>query len=626
MNRHKPVVERLEDRLVPAGLIQDIDPASVTLVDVDHNGVQDILFRHPTTGGWGITSLDGRQNPYVRVPNSETLAFVSAGDFDADGDQEPVGFTQDGGWVIGNDAGGWTRQAQWSAADHWDTFLVGDFDGDRRSDVAGFNNDGSWWVGTSTGRALQTGMWAEWMPAGQWSRVFSGDFNGDRKADVAGFSSDGSWWVGTASGRRFTAELGAEWMAAGQWHDVFVADFNGDQKADVGGFSSDGSWWVGTTAGGKFQTSRWAEWMGPAAWATVQVGDFSGDGKADVLGINHGGEASVGVAGNVERMAGATRFTTAAWGTVALDRIGTGRAVVADFNADGAADVAVHDNGWKVGTSRKTGFEFSLAENSPFDPGSPWNRMSKRELFDALPAAVTAGLSFNTAEAATAYRTRYQGVLRRWVLDADLVTTPGFDRTAFLTEKLNAHFELVKADLAQKHPGLNDAQYRLLMTMNLVHGFYAFGTQTYNGTDLGALLHLQVGDCSEEATLGALLARLQGVNAKVVGLQTNYTGDNGYVYADHAAFYGEGMLFDSLVNQALAFDPIALKDLPPASRMERLISGGGVFGFYNQHLNPNVRAANLLRSQDPGVLGYYYKYYLEGINQGQSQLTFGDVA
>jgi hypothetical protein len=143
--------------------------------------------------------------------------------------------------------------------------------------------------------------------------------------------------------------------------EVFVADFTGDGRADLAFHDlQTGDWHVARSTGEGFEVTRWATSFGNLGTTRERsvVGDFDADGRADIAVHDT-------VTGNwwVGRSTGAA-FTIEAWAT-GFGNQGRGREAVhvGDFTGDGRSDVAVHDQAsgdWWIGRATDSGFEVEL--------------------------------------------------------------------------------------------------------------------------------------------------------------------------------------------------------------------------------------------------------------------------
>jgi hypothetical protein len=177
-----------------------------------------------------------------------------------------------------------------------------------------------------------------------------GDFNGDGKPDLAvanagnpatGDDGNVSILLGNGDG---TFQPAAHNFAAGKNpFSVAVGDFNGDSRVDLAvvnnGINIDGGWLAGTVSillgngDGTFQTHvDFATGTGPDS---VAVGDFNADGMLDLVVAAHPANVVSVLLGKGD----GTFQTRVDYPTGTAG--GNSSVVVADFNQDGKADLAV---------------------------------------------------------------------------------------------------------------------------------------------------------------------------------------------------------------------------------------------------------------------------------------------
>ena len=503
---------------------------------------------------------------------------------------------------------------RWRPADQWRALVMADFDGDGRAEVAGCPTAGPWVVGRYEDGRFVTRAWAPAFNTARLARVLTGDFDGDGKTDVAGFEHNGRLWVGRSTGTTFAFGVWGRWAKAG-WLVVQAGDVDGDGKTDLVGYGRRGDWWAGRSTGNRFITARWARDPVPTPPARVHVGDFDGNGRADVLLVRSTGAARLALSTG-------TAFRVRAAGSVPAGTAEVGRSQPAD-----AADrLVVHARGTVFGWLTAGRFAFTrppAGELPPWHPAAPWSPHYSRLAFDGVPPGVKRALSFNTEANRDRYVRTYQGVLRGWVREATAARLTGPALNAFLRRRLDALFARVRPELARRYPGLAAHHYRLLMTMNLAHAYFAYGRQPRVAHRLADVLPLAVGDCSEYANLLAWLARLQGRDAKYLQIVSVFESPAaGQFGGAHAVVYSDGLILDGQTNTALRVDLAGIRATPPELRMKAVINTGGVFGFYNWYLSPAVRAPIMAgNKEDPGIFIYYFTHYLAGLGQGKSTET-----
>ncbi len=262
------------------------------------------------------------------------------------------------------------------------------------------------------------------------------------------------------------------------------------------------------------------------------------------------------------------------------------------------------------------------AQLPPYHPDTLWARRYNRNFVDAQPTGQLRRMYFNTPATHQTYRRLFQGVLRHWVAQAD--ANGLFDDVEiekFLGVKLATHFERVRSILQRQHPGQSEQTYRLLMAMNLAHGYFTYGTQPGLSRTDYRVLHLGVGDCTEIANVLYILVRAQGIPPYEVDQSYSYKTRLGRFRSTHVTVYAGGLWLDGEINTALKMSMNQLLRMPARRRLGSLLSSHRVYGFYNYYLQPSVRLRQIQRGNDGGILGMYYQYYLQGIGNRGSRVT-----
>ncbi len=271
---------------------------------------------------------------------SPSIPTVVAGDFNQDGKMDlavdglnPATGSSNGVFVLlGNGDGTFQPAIQYDLSG---PLAVGDFNGDGKLDILGLpgtglsvllgNGDGTF--GFPVNSSVQAG-----------SYFAVGDFNGDGKLDVA--TVNGLTGIAIFSGKgdgTFTA--GATYTAGNFLRGITIEDVNGDGKADL--IIANESVLTPSSViallgngDGTFQSpiSTNTEDNGPSL---ISVGDFNLDGKPDVVVSDLGGVSLL--VGNGDGTFQAPMKFFAPVGAYAM--------AVADFDANGAADLAVGGGG-----------------------------------------------------------------------------------------------------------------------------------------------------------------------------------------------------------------------------------------------------------------------------------------
>ena len=270
-------------------------------------------------------------------------------------------------------------------------------------------------------------------------------------------------------------------------------------------------------------------------------------------------------------------------------------------------------------------------ELPPYRHDAPWcYKSAGRKYIDHLPRTLLQSLFFNTRERFEAFANRYKGQLKLWLAEGKEEDLSGEAFKSFLLARLNENVKSNRSHLQKTRGGLSEEQYRILNTMNLVHGNYVFAGVNHPHDDIMWLLGTPLGDCNEYADLLTALLRVQKVEANSVSYHFSFIARSwgGKVTfspkfdASHCVVHAGGMLVDATVN--IAFDlqgDFDMKDVPRQQRLTRLIETNRVYGFYNWLLKPDVREEVLAGDTDGGILAFYYYYYLYGVGTEESTRT-----
>jgi hypothetical protein len=250
------------------------------------------------------------------------------------------------------------------------SMVVDDFNGDGYQDVAILDSDNSGLVillgNGSGGFTLAPG--GPYTLGSQPIGIAAADFNGDGIPDVAVVSLlDNSLTVLLGEGNGSFSPASGSPLAAGSYPGaVAVGDFNGDGIADLA-IANEESGQVTVLLGngtGGFTPASGSPFSAGIAPIALAVADFNGDGAADIAVVDIAGQDVFVLLGN-----GQGGFTIAGNPSPVGDHpLGV---VTADFNGDGRADLAVvngYSNNVTVLLGNGTG-GFAQSPGSPFTVG-----------------------------------------------------------------------------------------------------------------------------------------------------------------------------------------------------------------------------------------------------------------
>ncbi len=337
------------------------NPYSIAAGDFNGDGKKDLVITN-YMGTGGVSALLGNGNgtfqpamnsPTGTVPFGASPNDVVAGDFNRDGkldlvvedselDSTPVLAT-----LLGKGGGGFQDNINLALAGSVQSLAVDDFNGDGKLDVvatAGNTSNALIFLGKGDGTfaSPQTVSVGPMKLSPPFHTVLTGDFNRDGKPDIAVATDkgvavllgngDGTFQPDTVLPSLSSIYPGDELLAVG--------DFNGDGNLDIVKESETGQINVALGGGdGTFQESAAAfqlpSTLVPAAETT---GDFNGDGNLD-LALDSGG--GVGSLMTVLLGNGRGTFGTEIDYKAGGDTSTPNSIVSADFNGDGASDVAL---------------------------------------------------------------------------------------------------------------------------------------------------------------------------------------------------------------------------------------------------------------------------------------------
>jgi hypothetical protein len=360
-------------------------------------------------GATGAGGADPSFAPGGPIPVGHTPFSVAVADVNGDGKADLAVANRGSNDVtvlLGNAAGGFRATPGSPVKAGGEPFSVAsaDFNGDGKSDLAVANNTsnnvtvllGNGSGGFSAAPGSPVGV------AGGPLGVTAADLNGDSKVDLAvpTYRNRAAILLGDGSGR-FAPAPGSPVAVGSQPYSVAVADFNGDGKEDLAVANSESkniSILLGNGAGRFGAATSVPAGNGPRSLA---VANLDRGGKPDLAVASQYSNNVTVLLGN-----GAGGFRRAVGSPIAVGQTPVS-VVVADFNGDGKADLAVASTSNNVTVLLGNGAgRFRPADNSPFDAPSPFsiaaadlNGDGKPDL--AVPAAHLGALTILLQTAST---------------------------------------------------------------------------------------------------------------------------------------------------------------------------------------------------------------------------------
>ena len=330
-------------------------PYSAVLGDFNHDGNVDIATTSFTqTGGVSILlgNGDGTFKTHLDSPTGPYPSVMVAGDFNDDGKLDLVVANSNTtsqllSTLIGNGDGTFQNNISQTVSATVSSVAAGDFNGDGKLDIAAVimntsavsiflgNGDGSFAapVQYSTGPMLLS-------PPGH--NVLVGDFNGDGKPDLAVATDNGiAVLLGNGNGTFQPFSLVTSLNSADPGDDLLaLADMNSDGKLDIVKATQTGIINVALGNGdGTFRQGPSFQLPAILSTGSPVVGDFNGDGKPDLAFASESTNVATILLGNGDgTFSGHIEYSVPSINDMNL-------MLGADFNGDGALDMALFDYG-----------------------------------------------------------------------------------------------------------------------------------------------------------------------------------------------------------------------------------------------------------------------------------------
>jgi hypothetical protein len=331
-------------------------PYSATIGDFNGDGYVDIVTTSVTQTG-GVSVLlgkgDGTFQAHVDSPTEQSPYAIMAGDFNGDGkldlvvaDSTPT--SQLLSTLIGNGDGTFQNNISQIVPSSLGSLAVGDFNGDGKLDVAAVSYNTST-VSIFLGHGDGTFAAPVQYPTGPmllsppYHNVLVGDFNGDGKLDLAIATDNGiAVLLGSGNGTFQPFNLIPSLSPSDPGDELLaLADFNSDGKLDVAKATQSGIINVAMGNGdGTFQQEQAFQTPSILNTESVVVGDFNGDGKPDLAFASQSSNVVTILFGN-----GDGTFKGHIEYSVPSVSNNVNFMVAADFNGDGAPDMALTDFG-----------------------------------------------------------------------------------------------------------------------------------------------------------------------------------------------------------------------------------------------------------------------------------------
>lgn len=334
-------------------------PYSAVVGDFNGDGHVDIATTSLTQTG-GVSVLlgkgDGTFQAHVDSPTGQSPTAIVAGDFNGDDKLDLVVADSTAptstphsspllSTLIGNGDGTFQNSISQTVFGLVVSAAVGDFNGDGKLDVAAViqgTSAVSIFLGNGDGSFAAPVQY----PTGQMANnVLVCDFNGDGKPDLAVATGNGiAVLLGNGNGTFQPFSLVPSLSSASPGDQLLaLTDFNNDGKLDIVKATQTGASTINVAVGngdGTFQQASGFQIPSILNTESAVVGDFNGDGKPDLAFASQSSDVVTILFGN-----GDGTFKGHIEYSVPSVSNNVNFMVAADFNGDGALDMALADFG-----------------------------------------------------------------------------------------------------------------------------------------------------------------------------------------------------------------------------------------------------------------------------------------
>ncbi len=289
-----------EERVFYERDFQEVDqgPEVFAVVDLDHDGLDDLVAQHVFTDEFGNiesyeiythrTKPDGTIQQRHEFQLESHLRSLQAADLNEDGVYDLVlKYGNDPLKIyFGQESGGFTGATDLEEFNHYPEFAIADLNSDGHLDIAAFRFSPSDQRGLQYHEGVGDGTFqsaVEIVPFVAGATLLAEDLNGDGVLDLLlCINASCSAYYGLGGGVFFTGIHST--LITSDTSNFQVADFDRDGLIDLMYFdNSNGRFVVQRGADdGAFETEDYLQGYAPLALSQVELGDFNCDGNIDI--------------------------------------------------------------------------------------------------------------------------------------------------------------------------------------------------------------------------------------------------------------------------------------------------------------------------------------------------------